>query len=22
MRAKGKDYIVKDGYVMNFLFNV
>ncbi|NQF22346.1 DUF933 domain-containing protein, partial [Enterobacter hormaechei] len=22
MRAKGKDYIVKDGEVMNFLFNV
>ncbi|ENU1531215.1 DUF933 domain-containing protein, partial [Shigella flexneri] len=22
MRAEGKDYIVKDGDVMNFLFNV
>ncbi|MCG7803130.1 DUF933 domain-containing protein [Enterobacter asburiae] len=22
MRANGKDYIVKDGEVMNFLFNV
>ncbi|EBD4106170.1 DUF933 domain-containing protein, partial [Salmonella enterica] len=22
MRAEGKDYIVKDGDIMNFLFNV
>jgi len=22
MRAEGKDYIIKDGDVMNFLFNV
>ncbi|HDR2735504.1 TPA: DUF933 domain-containing protein [Enterobacter ludwigii] len=22
MRAEGKDYIVKDGDVMNFLFNI